>query len=157
MTENDVNPPINNDPMEKKETNLSITPRKWLHEPIWISTVKVIHSLRFHVAKFLFLRNRLSDWSQIFCGASMGWRTKVWSNSVEHMTKMAAMPICGKNLKKSSFLEPKGRWPWKLVCSIGYSSTTKSVQMMTLGRPWPHLQQGQIWSLMLLYGKKVKQ
>ena len=26
MTENDVNPPINNDPMEK-ETNLSITPR----------------------------------------------------------------------------------------------------------------------------------
>ena len=26
MTENDVNPPINNDPMEKK-TNLSITPR----------------------------------------------------------------------------------------------------------------------------------
>ena len=26
MTENDVNPPINNDPMEK-ETNFSITPR----------------------------------------------------------------------------------------------------------------------------------
>ena len=25
-----------------------------------------------------------------------------------HMTKMAAMPIYGKNLKKSSSLEPKG-------------------------------------------------
>ena len=29
--------------------------------------------------------------------------------------------------------------------------------MMTLGWPWPILRQGQIWSLMLLYGKKVKQ
>ena len=36
------------------------------------------------------------------------------------MTKLAA--IYGKNLiKKSSSLEPKGRWPWKLVGSIGYS------------------------------------
>ena len=30
-------------------------------------------------------------------------------------------------------------------------------QMMTLGWLWPILRQGQIWSLMLLYGKKVKQ
>ena len=29
MVENDVNRPINNDPMEKKETNLSITPHKY--------------------------------------------------------------------------------------------------------------------------------
>ena len=34
--------------------------------------------------------------------------TKVCSNGPGHMTKMAAMPIYGKNLKKSS-LEPKGR------------------------------------------------
>ena len=51
----------------------------------------------------------------------------------------------------------KGRWPLKLVCSIKCSNTTKFVQMMTLSWPWPTLQQGQIWSLMLLYGKKVKQ
>ena len=51
----------------------------------------------------------------------------------------------------------KGWWPWNLVCSIGCSSTTKFVQMMTLGWPWPILRQGQIWSLMLLYRKKVKQ
>ena len=37
------------------------------------------------------------------------------------------------------------------------SSTTKFVQIMTLGWPWSILQQEQIWSLMLLYGKKVKQ
>ena len=35
-------------------------------------------------------------------------RIKVCSNGSDHMTKMAAMPIYGKNLKTSSFLEPKG-------------------------------------------------
>ena len=83
--------------------------------------------------------------------------TIVWSIGLGHMTKMAAMPIYCKNLKKSSCLEPKGRWPWKLVCSIGYSSTTKFVQMITLGWPWLILRQSQSWSLMLLYGKKGKQ
>ena len=32
---------------------------------------------------------------------------KVCSNGPDHMTKMAAMPIFGKNLKKSSFPEQK--------------------------------------------------
>ena len=82
---------------------------------------------------------------------------KVCLNGPGHMTKIAAMPIYGKNLKKSSSPEPKGQWPWKLVCSIGSSSTTKFVQMMTLSWPWPILQHGQIWSLMLLYRKKAKQ
>ena len=35
--------------------------------------------------------------------------TKVCSNGPGHMTKMAAMPIYGKNPKKSSSPEPKGR------------------------------------------------
>ena len=34
--------------------------------------------------------------------------TKICSNGPGHMTKMAAMPIYGKNMKKSS-MEPKGR------------------------------------------------
>ena len=34
--------------------------------------------------------------------------TKVCSNGPGHMTNMAAMPIYGKNLKKSSSPEPKG-------------------------------------------------
>ena len=33
--------------------------------------------------------------------------TKVYINGPGHMTKMAAMPICGKNLKKSSSPEPE--------------------------------------------------
>ena len=78
---------------------------------------------------------------------------KVCSNGPGYMTKMAAMPIYGENLKK----EPKGRWPWNLVCSIGCSSISKFIQMMTLGWPWPILRQGHIWRLMLLHRKKVKQ
>ena len=35
--------------------------------------------------------------------------TKVCSNGPGHMTKMAAIPIYVKNLKKSSSLEPKSR------------------------------------------------
>ena len=35
--------------------------------------------------------------------------TKVPSNGHGHMTKMAAMALYGKNLKKSSSPEPKGR------------------------------------------------
>ena len=78
---------------------------------------------------------------------------KVSLNSPGYMTNMAAISIYGNNLTKSSSLEPKGRWPWRLVCSIGYSSTTKFVQMLTLGWPWPILRSYQIWSIMLLYGK----
>ena len=78
--------------------------------------------------------------------------TDVCLNGLGHMTKMVAIPIYGKNLKKLSSSEPKGRWHWKLVCNIGCSSTTKSVQKMTLG--WP-------WSILVPYtfvwGKRVKQ
>ena len=37
--------------------------------------------------------------------------TTVCINGQGHMTKMAAMPIYGKNLKKSSSPEPAGRFP----------------------------------------------
>ena len=47
--------------------------------------------------------------------------TKVYINGPGHMTKMAAVPIYGKNLKKSSSPEPAGRFSRNLVCSIGDS------------------------------------
>ena len=47
--------------------------------------------------------------------------TKVYINSPGHMTKMATMPIYGKNLKKSSSPEPAGQFSQNLVCSIGNS------------------------------------
>ena len=66
---------------------------------------------------------------------------KIYTNELGHMTNMAAMPIYYKNLKKSS-PEPIDPWPWNLVCSIVYESTTNLVQIMTLGWPWPILPQG---------------
>ena len=81
---------------------------------------------------------------------------KIYTNELGHMTIMAAMPIYGKNLNKSSSPEPIDRWPWNFVCSIVYASTTKVVQIITLGWPWPILRQGQIWWHRLLHGKKWK-
>ena len=57
---------------------------------------------------------------------------KICTNELGHTTKMAAMPIYGKNLQKSSPPEPMDQWPWTLVCSIGYPCSTKIFQMMTL-------------------------
>ena len=59
------------------------------------------------------------------------------SNGLGHMTKMTAIPIYGKNLKKSSSPEPIDWWPWNLVCSIVYASTSKVIQIITLS--WPCL------------------
>ena len=81
---------------------------------------------------------------------------KIYTNELGHMTNMAAMPIYGKNLKKSSSPEPLDRWSWNLVCSIVYVSTTKVLEIMILGWPWPILHEGQIWSHRLLYEKKWK-
>ena len=77
---------------------------------------------------------------------------KIYTNELGLMTTMAAMPIYGKYLKKSSSAEEINQWSWNLVCSIVYWSTTKVVQIMTLGWPWHILRQGQIWSYSLLYG-----
>ena len=41
--------------------------------------------------------------------------TKFCINGPGHMTKVAATPIYGKNLKKSSSPEPAGRFPRNLV------------------------------------------
>ena len=93
--------------------------------------------------------------SQISNGASMGLGNESllkWSWSQDKDGHHGH--ICEKP-KKSSSPEPKGQWPWILVCIIGCLSTTKFAQMVTLGWPWHILRQCQIWSLMLLYGKKV--
>ena len=64
-------------------------------------------------------------------------------------------PYMVKTLQKSS-PEPKGQWPWALVCSIGALSPSKFVQMVTLGWPWPILWQGQICPFCFYMGKSVR-
>ena len=81
--------------------------------------------------------------------------TEVCSNGPGCMTKMAASPYMVNTLKKSS-PKSKGRWPWHLVCSIGCSSTTKFIKMMT----WVDrdLFYGKVkFGPTLLYGKNGKQ
>ena len=58
--------------------------------------------------------NRLADESQILCGASLGRGTKVCSRDLGHMTKMAAMPIYGKNHSKIFFSRTGGPISMKL-------------------------------------------
>ena len=86
-------------------------------------------SLRFNIFKLLFLRN-----PEVKFHVEPPWygRTKVRSNGPGHMTNIwPPCPYIVKALKKSS-VEPKGRWPCKLVCSNGYSSTTKLFKLW----PW---------------------
>ena len=72
------------------------------------------------------------------------------------MTKVAAMTIYDKNLKKSSSPDQKAddRETW-------YAASGAWV-LPNLFKQWPWvdhdliLRQGQVWSLMLLYGKNVK-
>ena len=78
---------------------------------------------------------------------------KIYTKYYGHMTKMAATPIYGKIFQKSSSPEPKGQWPWDLVCLNGDVGPTKFVQMMILGWPWPTKCQGQVCFLMHLNGK----
>ena len=60
-------------------------------------------------------------------------RMKIYTNELDHLINMAAMPIYGKNLKKPSSPEAITWWPWNLVCSIVYASTTEIIQITTLG------------------------
>ena len=54
-----------------------------------------------------------------------------------------------KTLRKSFSPEPIDRWPWNFVCSIVYASTTKVVQIITLGWPWNILRQK--WKLFIFF------
>ena len=92
-----------------------------------------------HNFKRLLLGNRLANQSQILCWSSLGRgnRTNVYINGPGHLTKMAVMPIYGKNFKKNSYPEPEVLWSWNLACIIGDSTSTMFIQMMTLGWPWP--------------------
>ena len=76
-----------------------------LNEALWLWKIKVIHG----------------PWSFIDLGPNHS--DSVFLNFFSSTTTWP----------KSSSLEPKGRWPWNLVCSIAYSGATKFVQMMPQG------------------------
>ena len=56
--------------------------------------------------KLVFLKNSWAIWNQSSYESLKENRNENKYNELGHMTKMAAMPIYGKNLKKSSSPEP---------------------------------------------------
>ena len=67
-----------------------------------------LRSLRFNIVKLFFLEIAGLIEAKFHVGPPWDGRTKVCSNGSGHMTNLAAMPIYGKNFKKSS-LELKGQ------------------------------------------------
>ena len=57
--------------------------------------------------KLVFLKNSLAIWNQGSYESLRENRNEICTNELGHMTNMAAMPIYGKNVKKSP--EPKDR------------------------------------------------
>ena len=106
--------------------------------------------------KLVFLKNIWVIWNQNSYESLKENRSKIYTTELGHMINMAAMPIYGKNRKKSAFPEPIDPWPWNLVCSIMYVSTTKVVQIKSLVWPWPILRQGQFGHTGFWMGNKWK-
>ena len=109
---------------------------KWVNEVGLVSKVKVIiwpwsKVTQISKLKLVFLKNFMAIWKQSSYDSLREKRNENLYKWVGHMTNMAAMPISGINLKKSSSPEPIDWWHWNLVCYIVYASITKVVQIMT--------------------------
>ena len=134
---------------------------KLVNEVEWVSNVKVIiwpwsKVTQISMLKLVFFKTNWVIWNQSSYKSLRENGNENLYKWVGSHNQHGPMPIYGKNLKKSSSPEPLDGWPWNLVCSIVYASTTKVVQIMTLGWPWLILHQGQIWWHRLLNGKKWK-
>ena len=60
-------------------------------------------------SNFFFLETAWPIEAKFYVEPPWDGRMKVSTTALRHMTKMAVMPIYGKNLKKSSSPEPKDR------------------------------------------------
>ena len=65
-------------------------------------------SLRFNILKLFFLETASPIEAKFHVKPPWDGGMKIYLNGPGHMTNMAAMPICGKTLIKSS-QEPKGQ------------------------------------------------
>ena len=79
---------------------------KWVHEPIWMSKVKVIHWPWSKVTQlqhfiYVFFRNLKPTEAKFHLYPPWDEGTKVCSNGRGHMTSLAAMHIYGKKNKQT--------------------------------------------------------
>ena len=97
------------------------------------------------------LWNHWADWSEISYGVSLGrGNERLFKRSWSHDQDGRHAHIWLKSLKNLLLRNQKADDLETWYCSIGCSSTTNFVQMMTQGWPWPILRQGQIWPLKLI-------
>ena len=85
----------------------------------------------------------------------MGWENESLFKRSRSHDQDAAMPIYDKNLKNLLLQNQKADdlETWYAAWVLEYYQVCSNDDP---GWPWRNLRQGQIWSLMLLYGKKVK-
>ena len=128
---------------------------KWVHEPICISkSTSFIDLVQGHsdltFSNFFSLETAKQIEAKFHVEPLWERGMKVNINGLCHMTKMAAMSTYGKNLLKSSSLEPKGRWPWNLLCGIGYSSSDPGLTLTYFTA------RSKLVPFVFLYGKMLK-
>ena len=110
--------------------------------PIFISPMPKAHWCTYSIGRHPSYVVRLSTFSNIFSSEATGpieakfhvealWvgERKFLQMVMVTWPRWPPCPYMEKTWKKSSSPEPKGWWPWNLICSIGYSSTTKFLQM----------------------------
>ena len=91
--------------------------KQWVNEVEWVSKVKVIlwpwsKVTQISMLKLVFSKTVGRFETKVHMRAWGRIGMKIYTNELGHMTKMAAISIYGKNLKKSSFPEPIDQWPW---------------------------------------------
>ena len=106
-------------------------------------------SLRFNSFKLLFLVKPLG-WLKPHFLWSLNGKGERMSVQMVQITK-SIWPTCPYMVKSFKLFFSGTKRP-----KLGYSSTTKFVQMITLGWHWPILQQSEIWFLLFLFGEMLK-
>ena len=101
-------------------------------------------------SNFFFLETAWPIEAKFYMEPAWDGGMKVWSNGQGHMTKMAAMPLCGKNLKKNIFSGTKRL----MTLKVGVQHWVRVLPIIFKWWPWDDLD---LFGPMLLYGTKVKQ
>ena len=121
---------------------------KWFNKLTWVSKVKIIlwPLPKVTVFKLKYFFSKTVEIFETKYHVKDFGRTgmKIYTNGHGHMTKMAIMPIYGKNPSKSFCPEPVGWLQWNLVCRIGDAGPLQFMKIMTLAWSWDILHQGQV-------------
>ena len=116
---------------------------KWVNEVEWVSNVKVIlwpwsKVTQISKLKLGFLQKQLGDLEPKLMWKLKGeWEWKFVQMSWVAWPTWLPCPYMVKTLENLLLQNQYTNYPWNLVWNILYASSTKIVQIMTLGIPCP--------------------